>query len=73
MGLKKNCQNIQDVKGGMVNYEGEKTKSTSRKKKNVCPGGGMSTEMRPKMKLEPDPRDKPAAEDASSPWTPKHH
>lgn len=26
MSLKKNCQNIQDVKGGMVNYEGEKTK-----------------------------------------------
>ena len=26
MGLKKNCQNIQDVKGGMVNYGGEKKK-----------------------------------------------
>ena len=26
MGFKKNCQNIKDVKGGMVNYEGEKTK-----------------------------------------------
>ena len=26
MVLKKNCQNIQYVKGGMMNYEGEKTK-----------------------------------------------
>lgn len=51
----------------------EKRQSTSRKKKNVCPEGGMSTEMRPKVKLEPDSRDKPAAEDVNSPRTPKHH
>lgn len=51
----------------------EKRKSTSKKKKNVCPGGGTSTEMRPKMKLEPDSRDKPAAKDASSPQTTKLH
>lgn len=51
----------------------EKRQSTSRKKKNVCPEGGMSTEMRPKMKLEPDSRHKPASEDANSPRTPKHH